>query len=112
MALYVTVYMALMGPEGLRKVNEASYGGAHYLHDELLKTGLFSEAFEKPFLKEFTLRAEVPAARIQDALARFGVLGAVEVEPGLVNFCVTEKISKEDIDAVVALLKSSFNRGE
>jgi glycine dehydrogenase subunit 1 len=112
MALYVTVYMSLMGPQGLRKVNEASYGGAHYLHDELLKTGLFSEAFEKPFLKEFTLRAEVPAARIQDALARFGVLGAVEVEPGLVNFCVTEKISKEDIDAVVALLKSSFNRGE
>jgi glycine dehydrogenase subunit 1 len=112
MALYVTVYISLMGPQGLRKVNEASYGGAHYLHDELLKTGLFSEAFEKPFLKEFTLRAEVPAARIQDALARFGVLGAVEVEPGLVNFCVTEKISKEDIDAVVALLKSSFNRGE
>ena len=104
--------MSLMGPQGLRKVNEVSYGGAHYLHDELLKTGLFSEAFEKPFLKEFTLRSEVPAAQVQDALARFGVLGAVEVEPGLVNFCVTEKISKEDIDAVVALLKSSFNRGE
>ena len=59
-------------------------------------------------MKEFTLRAEVPAVQIQEALARFGVLGAVEVEPGLVNFCVTEKISKEDIDSVVGLLKSSF----
>ena len=77
-----------------------------------IRDSILSEAFEKPFLKEFTLRSEVPAARIQDALARFGVFGAVEVEPGLVNFCVTEKISKEDIDAVVTLLKSSFNRGE
>jgi hypothetical protein len=34
-----------------------------------------------------------------------GVFGAVEVEPGLVNFCVTEKVSKENIDAVVGYLK-------
>ena len=34
-----------------------------------------------------------------------GVFGAVEVEEGLVNFCVTEKVSKENIDAVVEYLK-------
>ena len=33
-----------------------------------------------------------------------GVFGAVEVEEGLVNFCVTEKVSKENIDAVVYML--------
>ena len=104
MALYVTVYMSLMGPEGLRKVNELSYGGAHYLHDRLLETGLFEEAFDKPFLKEFTLKSKVPAAQLQDALMLIGVFGAVEVEEGLVNFCVTEKVSKENIDAVVGYL--------
>ncbi|MBE6235341.1 MAG: aminomethyl-transferring glycine dehydrogenase subunit GcvPA [Bacteroidales bacterium] len=112
MALYVTVYMSLMGPQGLREVNEASYGGAHYLHDELIGTGLFSKAFDKPFLKEFTLHAEVPAADIQAALAKFGIFGAVEVGPGLVNFCVTEKISKEDVDDVVNVLRSSFKKEE
>ena len=105
MALYVTVYMSLMGPQGLREVNELSYGGAHYLHDALLETGLFEKAFDKPFLKEFTLKALVPVEKIQDALMLIGVFGAVEVEEGLVNFCVTEKVSKENIDAIVGYLK-------
>ena len=105
MALYVTVYMSLMGPKGLREVNELSYGGAHYLHDCLLETGLFEKAFDKPFLKEFTLKSLVPAEKIQDALMLIGVFGAVEVEDGLVNFCVTEKVSKENIDAIVGYLK-------
>ena len=105
MALYVTVYMSLMGPQGLREVNELCYGGAHYLHDALLETGLFEKAFDKPFLKEFTLRTLVPAEKIQDALMLIGVFGAVEVEKNLVNFCVTEKVSKENIDAVVGYLK-------
>ena len=106
MALYVTVYMSLMGPNGLREVNELSYGGAHYLHDQLLTTGLFEKAFDKPFLKEFTLKTLVPAEKIQDALQLIGVFGAVEVEPGLVNFCVTEKVSKENIDAVIYALSN------
>ncbi len=105
MALYVTVYMSLMGPEGLKEVNQLSYGGAHYLHDRLLETGLFEKAFDKPFLKEFTLKALVPAADIQKALQEAGVFGAVEVEPGLVNFCVTEKASMEDLDKVVSVIK-------
>ena len=106
MALYVTVYMSLMGPKGLREVNELSYGGAHYLYDGLLSTGLFEKAFDKPFLKEFTLKTLVPAEKIQDALQMIGVFGAVEVEDGLVNFCVTEKVSKDNIDAIVEYLKN------
>lgn len=105
MALYVTVYMSLMGPHGLRQVNELSYGGAHYLHDRLMDTGLFKEAFDKPFLKEFTLKSLVPVKALQEALAAAGIFGAVEVEDGLVNFCVTEKVSKEDIDKVINVVK-------
>ena len=35
-----------------------------------------------------------------------GVFGAVEVEDGLVNFCVTEKVSKENLDSVISYLAS------
>ena len=106
MALYVTVYMSLMGPRGLREVNELCYGGAHYLHDRLLETCLFEEAFDKPFLKEFTLRPLVPVELLQDRLMMSGVFAAVEVEKGLVNFCVTEKVSKDNLDAVMTVISS------
>ena len=49
MALYVTIYMALMGKQGMKEVNEKSYAGAHYLCDKLLETGKFSLCFDKPF---------------------------------------------------------------
>ena len=110
MALYVTVYMSLMGPNGLREVNELCYGGAHYLHDKLLTTGLFEKAFDKPFLKEFTLKSLVPAQEIQSALQMIGVFGGVQVEEGLVNFCVTEKVSKDNIDAIIEYLTVFSNR--
>ena len=104
MALYVTVYMSLMGPAGLRKVNELSYGGAHYLHDRLIETGLFEDAFDKPFLKEFTLKSSLPVEVLQSVLCSEGIFAGVEVEEGLVNFCVTEKHSKEDLDRVADIL--------
>ena len=46
----------------------------------------------------------VPVEEVQNALQLIGVFGAVEVEPGLVNFCVTEKASKDNLDAVVDYL--------
>ena len=108
MALYVTVYMSLMGPEGLRKVNELSYGGAHYLHDRLVATGLFEKVFDKPFLKEFTLKSVLPAPMLQEILCSEGIFAGVEIEDGLVNFCVTEKHSKEELDEVVSIILEAF----
>ena len=108
MALYVTVYMSLMGPEGLRKVNELSYGGAHYLHDRLVATGLFEKVFDKPFLKEFTLKSVLPAPMLQEILCSEGIFAGVEIEDGLVNFCVTEKHSKEELDEVVSIILDAF----
>ena len=105
MALWVTVYLSLMGPEGLRKVNELSCAGAHYLYEELLKTGRFEEAFPgRPFIKEFCLKPLVPVAVLQQKLLDAGFFGALELD-GYVTFCVTEKRTKEEIDALVAVVK-------
>lgn len=106
MALYVTIYMSLMGPEGLRKVNELSCSGAHYLHDRLLATGKFEEAFPgKPFLKEFVLKPLVPADVLQEALLKEGIFGALATEEGYASFCVTEKRSKAEIDRLVSIVE-------
>lgn len=105
MALWVTVYLSLMGPEGLRKVNELSFEGAHYLHDRLLETGKFEEAFPgKPFLKEFCLKPLVNMEKLQQAFLDAGFFAALEVD-GYASFCVTEKHGREELDALVNVVK-------
>lgn len=107
MALYVTIYLSLMGPEGLRRVNEISAAGAHILHDKLLETGLFTEVFDKPFLKEFVLKPSCSPEKLHKALLEKGFFGALPDEEGNVSFCVTEKRSAEDIDNLVKAVKEA-----
>lgn len=105
MALYVTVYMSLMGKEGLAKVNSLSSAGAHYLYGELLKTGKFEPVFDKPFLKEFVLKPLVPVEKLQQKLLDAGFFGALATEEGYVSFCVTEKRTKAEVDSLVEAVK-------
>lgn len=105
MALYVTVYMSLMGKEGLAKVNSLSSAGAHYLYEELLKTGKFEPVFDKPFLKEFVLKPLVPVEKLQQKLLDAGFFGALATEEGYVSFCVTEKRTRAEVDSLVEAVK-------
>ena len=105
MALYVTVYMSLMGKEGLAKVNSLSSAGAHYLYEELLKTGKFEPVFDKPFLKEFVLKPLVPVEKLQQKLLDKGFFGALATEEGYVSFCVTEKRTRAEVDSLVEAVK-------
>lgn len=105
MALYVTVYMSLMGKEGLVRVNSLSSAGAHYLYEELLKTGKFEPVFDKPFLKEFVLKPLVPVEKLQQKLLDEGFFGALATEEGYVSFCVTEKRTRAEVDSLVEAVK-------
>lgn len=105
MALYVTVYMSLMGKEGLAKVNSLSSAGAHYLYGELLKTGKFEPVFDKPFLKEFVLKPLVPVEKLQQKLLDEGFFGALATEESYVSFCVTEKRTRAEVDSLVEAVK-------
>lgn len=105
MALWVTIYLSLMGPVGLKQVNDLSYRRTHYLQRRLLETGKFEAVFpDSPFIKEFVLKPLVPAAELQQKLADSGFFGALETEDGYVSFCATEKCSKADVDAFVNAL--------
>ncbi|MFA7561060.1 MAG: aminomethyl-transferring glycine dehydrogenase subunit GcvPA [Candidatus Izemoplasmatales bacterium] len=112
MALFVTVYLSLMGKNGLVKVNELSYQGSHYLYDRLLETGKFKDRFNKPFLKEFTLETSIAPETIQTALLQKGIFGGVSLDvfgekySGLINFTVTEKRTKKEIDQLVEILEA------
>ena len=107
MALWCTVYLSLMGPEGLRQVNDLCFERSHYLFDELLKTGLFEKVDDAPFLKEFVLKPLCDVDKLQQALLDAGYFAALQTEDGMVTFCATEKHSFEEIDSLVATIKNA-----
>ena len=100
MALFVTVYMSLMGRQGLKEAAELSYAGAHYLCDELLKTGRFKLAYNQPFFNEFFVKYDGDVDTLYQRFIEAGILGGVRIEDGLL-FTVTEKRTKEEIDNLV-----------
>lgn len=104
MALYATIYMALMGKKGLVEANKLSCDGAHYLYEKLLATGKFHKAFDKPFLKEFTVKTDLDIKKVNKYLADHGYMGGVDLGNGLVEFAVTEKRTKEEIDQLITLM--------
>ena len=106
MALWCTVYLSLMGPEGMRKLNALCYEGAHYLHDALLATGKFEQVFDGEFLKEFCLKPRCDVQKMQQALLDAGFFAGLQTEDGYVTFCVTEKHTREELDRIVEIVKS------
>ena len=106
MALWCTVYLSLMGPEGMRRVNDLCYERSHYLYNALLATGRFEKVFDGDFLKEFCLKPLCDVAVLQSRLLDAGFFAALQTEEGYVTFCVTEKHSKAELDEVVEIVKS------
>jgi glycine dehydrogenase subunit 1 len=102
MALFVTIYCSLMGKQGLKEAAQLSYAGAHYLCDELLKTGRFHLAFDKPFFNEFYVKYDGDVDALYQRFIKEGILGGIRLEEGIL-FAVTEKRTKEEIDNLVKI---------
>lgn len=105
MCLFATIYVALMGKEGLKEVNRLSCDGAHYLYNRLVESGKFSPAFEgKPFLKEFVLKTDMDVKALNERLLEKGIMGPLDLGDGMVEFAVTEKRTKDEIDNLINLI--------
>ena len=105
MALFVTIYMSVMGKEGVKEAAQMSYDGAHYLHDALIATGLFSNKYERPFFNEFCVKYNGDVDHLQQRFIENGILGGVKVDTDTLMFAVTEKRTKEEIDKLVNIAK-------
>jgi len=102
MALFVTIYLSLMGRQGLKEAAELSYAGAHYLCDELLKTGRFTLAYDKPFFNEFYVRYDGDVNQLYERFTEAGFMGGVIYDGGIL-FAVTEQRTKDEIDNLVKI---------
>jgi glycine dehydrogenase subunit 1 len=105
MALYVTIYLAVMGRQGLREAAELSYGGAHYLCEELLSTGYFHLKYDQPFFNEFCVTYDGDVDTLLDECADSGFMAGVKIDDQTLMLAVTEQRSKDEIDELVDLIK-------
>ena len=102
MALWVTVYLSLMGKQGVKEAAQLSYAGAHYLCDELLKTGRFHLVYDQPFFNEFYVKYDGDVDALYQRFIDAGFLGGVKFDGGIL-FAVTEKRNKVEIDNLVKI---------
>lgn len=102
-AMTASVYLAAMGPDGLKQAAVSSASHAHYLAAELNKLG-FELSFDGPFFNEFLTSCPVDAAKLNEHLAAHNILGPLPVEDKLL-WCCTELNSKAAMDKLLTLVK-------
>ncbi len=100
-ALAATMYLAYVGPQGLKEVALRSHQLAAYAQKQLAAKGITLK-YEQPFFKEFVIQVDNPAS-INQKLLENGIIGGYELEKGLM-LAFTEKRTKDEIDKLVAVI--------
>jgi glycine dehydrogenase subunit 1 len=109
-ALMATIYVAIMGKRGMRKVGELSTAKAHYAAASLAKVPGVRLRFAAPFFKEFTLQLPKSPERVVKRLMKDGILAGVPLKAidrqyrDCLLVAVTEQRTREEIDAYAAAL--------
>ena len=112
LALRASVYMATMGPKGLREAAQLCYNKTHYLVDRLRQAGIARRFPQQPFFNEVLVQLESPVEQVLDEASRQGILAGYPIGrdyPELANcllIAVTEKRTKAEIDRLVELLSA------
>ena len=116
MALRASVFLAAMGPRGMRQMAELCLQKAHYALHGLVAAGGVSSVFEGPFFNEFVVRVDGsnggdPQKLVEAALADniFAGVPLARWYPKLADcllVAVTEKRTKAEIDRLIELVKT------
>jgi glycine dehydrogenase subunit 1 len=115
MVTAATIYMALLGPQGLAAVAQASMQRTADLVAALAKVPGVKRAFTAPHFHEAVLTLDRAPAGLLAALSRRGILGGLDLSeryPELGHallVCATETKLGADIDAYAATLADAMN---
>ncbi|WP_423063081.1 aminomethyl-transferring glycine dehydrogenase subunit GcvPA [Candidiatus Paracoxiella cheracis] len=110
-----TIYMSLLGAQGLREVALASHHKARQLFQELTAINGVTPVFSRPIFHEFVIQSTTPTEKLLKDLSDLGIQAGFDLHheyPELKNallVCVTETKTEEDLqryrDSLVAVLK-------
>jgi glycine dehydrogenase subunit 1 len=110
MVTAATIYMALLGVDGLRKVAMRSQQNTANLVARLTAIKGVERLFDGPHFHEVALRIDRPVGPVLEALAKQDVLGGYDLSAenaelgDALLICATETKTDADIDAYVAAL--------
>ena len=104
--LMVAVYLATMGPEGIKSIAETCYHRAHYFAEKLNNIeGL--RLISDNFFNEFVIESEIDLSKINKILQENNIEGGIDISDNKSNkilFAVTELNSPEIINKTINLL--------
>lgn len=116
-ALRASVYLAALGPQGLKETADLCLKKAHYAAERLAKVAGMTLRFNRPFFKEFTVQSgdgPKPVADVLEDLTLAGYLGGLDMSRwypalrGCFSVAVTEKRTKAEIDGLADAIKASL----
>ena len=103
-ALTAGLYMAAMGPEGMKEAARQTTDKAHYLQTELCKLEGVSLKYKGEFYQEFVTvmpKRDCVLAALEEA----GILGGLPMGENEILWCATEKNTRAELDRTVAIVK-------
>jgi glycine dehydrogenase subunit 1 len=109
-ALMATIYLSLLGREGIREVAVQNLSKAAYARESIAALDGFSIPFSGATFNEFVVEAQEGAAAVLARLEEAGILGGIPLArwfggmPQAFLVCVTEQNTRAEIDALVAAL--------
>ena len=109
-ALFVTVYTAIMGKQGIKEAQTNSVNATHYLYEEITKLPKFTKVYDHDFFKDCLIETTLDHEVINNELYKKGILGPLslskydESKKQMLLFSATEKRTKKEIDDLVSIL--------
>jgi glycine dehydrogenase subunit 1 len=106
-ALVATIYLTLLGKNGLRQLAEQNLSKAHYAAAQLRGIEGFSLPFAGPHFNEFVVKVPGGADALLEELRRDNIVGGVNISKdysdagNLLLVCFTELVSRASIDRFV-----------
>lgn len=113
-----TIYMALLGNEGLRRVAGHCHARTRTLVERLTVIDGVERVHQGPYFHEAVLRLPRPAAEVVDCLARQRLLPGVALSEFWPErrhellVCATEKRSEAEIEVLAAALQASLQESQ
>jgi len=110
LALFVTIYLAMMGKQGLKEAQMNAVNATHYLYDKVTQLKHFKAVYQHPFFKDCVIETSLDPEVIHTTLFQAGFLGPLslgqfdESKKQQLLFSATEKRTRAEIDELVSIL--------